>query len=84
VPEAEALDERVDSVLDAIYAAFTVGWDGAFGPERDAAHLSDEAIWLSRLLVEVLPDHPEAKGLLVLMLLCEARRGVRREPGTGV
>jgi RNA polymerase sigma-70 factor (ECF subfamily) len=83
VPEQEVLRERVDSVLDAIYATYTVGWDSAFGPDGDVAHLAEEALWLARMLVELLPGHPEAKGLLALLLLCEARRNARRDPVTG-
>src|SRR5262249_26467056 len=41
--------------------------------------LVDEALWLARLVVELLPDEPEAKGLLALMLHCEARRQARRD-----
>ena len=47
------------------------------------AGLSLEAIWLARVLVELLPENPEAKGLLALMLHCEARRPARRDTAGG-
>jgi RNA polymerase sigma-70 factor (ECF subfamily) len=77
VPEKEELPERLDAVLDAIYAAYTKGWTevGDAAPE-----LADEAIWLGRLLVSLLPAEPEAKGMLALMLYAEARRPARRDP----
>jgi len=76
VPETEELPERLDAVLDAIYAAYTKGWAevGDAAPE-----LADEAIWLGRLLVSLLPAEPEAKGMLALMLYAEARRPARRD-----
>jgi RNA polymerase sigma-70 factor, ECF subfamily len=77
VPELEQLPERLAAVLDAIYAAYTKGWnevgDDAF-PE-----LADEAMWLGRLVVALLPDEPEAKGMLALMLYTAARRAARRD-----
>jgi len=76
VPEKEELPERLDAVLDAIYAAYTKGWTetGDAAPE-----LADEAIWLGRLLVSLMPSEPEAKGMLALMLYAEARRPARRD-----
>jgi RNA polymerase sigma-70 factor (ECF subfamily) len=77
VPEKQELPERLDAVLDAIYAAYTRGWNevGDAAPE-----LADEAIWLGRLLVSLMPAEPEAKGMLALMLYAEARRPARRDP----
>ena len=72
VPEAEELPERLDAVLDAIYAAYTKGWNEV--GEAGVPELADEAIWLGRLVVSLLPDEPEAKGMLALMLYAEARR----------
>ncbi len=79
VPEREELPERLDAVLDAIYAAYTKGWTeiGDAAPE-----LAEEAIWLGRLLVSLMPEEPEAKGMLALMLYAEARRPARRD-GSG-
>ena len=78
VPEKEELPERLDAVLDAIYATYTKGW-GEIGEARGTA-LAEEAIWLGRLVVSLLPDEPEAKGMLALMLYAEARRNARRDP----
>lgn len=74
VPEKEELQERLPSVLAAIYAAYTNGW-----MDIDAAEtLAFEAIWLARVVVSLLPDEPEPKGLLALMLYSEARRPSRQ------
>jgi len=78
VPEKEELPERLDAVLDAIYATYTKGW-GEIGDTGGAA-LADEAIWLGRLVVSLLPDEPEAKGMLALMHYAESRRTARRDP----
>lgn len=79
VPEPEHFGERVGDVLDAIYAAFGTGWDAVPGADDGVGGLVEEAIWLGRLIVALLPDEPEAKGLLSLMLHCEARRAARRD-----
>lgn len=73
------LEERVTNVLDAIYAAYGTGWDHLQGADAHMGGLSAEAIYLGRLVVELLPKVPEAKGLLALMLLCQARREARRD-----
>ena len=78
LPEAGDLAPRLDAVLDAIYAAFGAGWDG-LDTGDDRAALTGEAIWLARLIVRELPDEPEPKGLLALMLYCAARRSARRD-----
>ncbi|MBD1203564.1 MAG: hypothetical protein H9533_05430 [Rhodobacteraceae bacterium] len=78
LPDAADLPDRLADVLDAIYAAFTQGWDGLDAPDAPDA-LTGEAIWLARLLVALLPDEPEPKGLLALMLSCTARRDARRD-----
>jgi len=78
VPDKEELPERLDAVLDAIYATYTKGW-GEIGEDRGSA-LAEEAIWLGRLVVSLLPDEPEAKGMLALMFYAEARRQARRGP----
>jgi RNA polymerase sigma-70 factor (ECF subfamily) len=77
VPEKEDLPERLGAVLDAIYAAYTKGWSDV----GDAAvpEIAEEAIWLGRLLVSLLPAEPEAKGMLALMLYAESRRAARRD-----
>ena len=73
IPEKEELPERLDAVLDAIYAAYSKGWKELGDPA-----LADEAIWLARLVVSLMPDQPEAKGMLALMLYTAARNGARR------
>jgi RNA polymerase sigma-70 factor (ECF subfamily) len=78
LPEARELPERLDSVLEAIYAAYGSGWDDVAGADPRRKGLASEAIHLGRLLVQLLPGEPEAKGLLALMLHCEARRDARR------
>jgi RNA polymerase sigma-70 factor (ECF subfamily) len=74
VPERAEMPERLDAVLTAIYAAFAGGW-------QDAArrNLAEEALWLGRLVVLLLPEEPEALGLLALMLHAEARCAARRD-----
>jgi RNA polymerase sigma-70 factor (ECF subfamily) len=64
--------------LDAIYAAFTAGWDTA-PLASQGGDLAEEAIWLGRMVVEQLPEAAEARGLLALMLHCHARRAARRD-----
>jgi RNA polymerase sigma-70 factor (ECF subfamily) len=79
VPEADELPPRLEAVLDAIYAAFAEGWTDPAGTEARRRNLSDEAIWLGRLVAHLLPQQPEALGLLALMLHAEARREARRD-----
>jgi RNA polymerase sigma-70 factor (ECF subfamily) len=78
VPERVELRERLDSVLEAIYAAFAEGWTDPAGTEFKRRNLAEEGIWLGRLVASLMPDEPEALGLLALMLHAEARRGARR------
>jgi RNA polymerase sigma-70 factor, ECF subfamily len=80
VPDRTQLPERLHSVLDAVYAAFTTGWDDPGGLDEARADLADEAIRLARLVVELLPDQPESLGLLALMLHARARTAARRDP----
>src|SRR6185369_4581932 len=78
VPGRGELGERLDAVLEAIYAAFAEGWTDPAGTELRRRNLAEEGIWLGRLVASLLPDEPEALGLLALMLHAEARRGARR------
>jgi RNA polymerase sigma-70 factor (ECF subfamily) len=78
LPERSDLPERLDAVLEAIYAAFTEGWSDPAGTETRRRDLAGEAIWLGRLVASLMPDEPEALGLLALMLYAEARREARR------
>jgi RNA polymerase sigma-70 factor (ECF subfamily) len=80
IPEPGELPARLQSVLDAIYAAYGSGWDDIAGGDPRRQGLAEEAIWLGRLMARLLPGEPEAGGLLALMLHCEARRGARRAP----
>lgn len=77
IPDPAELPERLAAVLDAIYAAYNKGWN-EIGDEA-APELADEAIWLGRLVVSLLPEEPEAKGMLALMLYTAARRPARRD-----
>jgi RNA polymerase sigma-70 factor (ECF subfamily) len=78
IPEKEELPERLDAVLAAIYAAFAEGWIDATGTDVVRRDLAEEAIFLGRVVTELLPEEPEAFGLLALMLHAEARRLARR------
>jgi predicted RNA polymerase sigma factor len=80
IPEREELPDRLDAVLDAIYAAFAEGWTDPGGTDVARRDLAEEAMFLGRLVTELLPEEPEALGLLALMLHAEARRGARRSP----
>jgi RNA polymerase sigma-70 factor (ECF subfamily) len=75
IPDAPEWPERVGFVLDAIYAAFTAGWE----LDGNTARCAEDAIWLGRMLVRLTPASPEALGLLALMLHCHARRAARRD-----
>src|SRR4051794_1546119 len=77
-PDREQLAERLDAVLAALYAAFAESWQDAAGTEPARRELAEEAVYLGRLLTELLPGEPEALGLLALMLYADARRRARR------
>jgi len=83
IPEREELRERLDTVLDAIYAAFSEGWSDGAGTDAAKRDLAQEAIFLCRVVTELLPEDPEALGLLALMLHAEARSGARRNAQGG-
>jgi RNA polymerase sigma-70 factor (ECF subfamily) len=78
IPDRNELPDRLESVLDSIYAGFAEGWADASGADPARRELAMEAIFLGRLLTQLLPDEPEAWGLLALMLYAEARRPARR------
>jgi RNA polymerase sigma-70 factor, ECF subfamily len=79
VPARPELAERLDAVLRVIYLVFNEGYSASSGESATRAELSQEAIRVGRLLVELLPE-PEAMGLLALMLLQESRRAARATP----
>ncbi|UBF28241.1 RNA polymerase subunit sigma-70 [Kovacikia minuta CCNUW1] len=78
VPEAAELPTRLAAVLEAIYAAYTNAWEMIDGGDPRHQGLAEEAIWLVRLCIQLMPQEPEVRGLLALMLYCEARRDARR------
>ena len=80
VPEENELPQRLDAVMEAIYAAFGIGWDDMTGVDQRGRDLAEESIWLARVLLQLMPTEAEVRGLLALMLHCEARRPARRGP----
>ncbi len=79
VPEDDQLAERLDAVLAVVYLVFNEGYTASFGMELVRGDLCVEAIRLGRLLCDLLPGEPEARGLLALMLLHDARRDTRTD-----
>lgn len=80
-PDGSDLAPRLSAVLEAIYAAFGAGWDDLDGAGQTAGNLTHEAIYLARLITQLLPEEAEGWGLLALMLHAEARREARRDGG---
>jgi predicted RNA polymerase sigma factor len=80
VPQERELPQRLDAVLEAIYAAFGIGWDDMAGVDQRGRDLAEESIWLAQVLLQLMPREAEVRGLLALMLHCEARRPARRGP----
>jgi len=77
VPDDADLPDRLDAVLAVVYLIFNEGYAASSGDRLVREDLCEEAIRLGRLLYELMPDEPEAMGLLALMLLVEARRPTR-------
>ena len=78
IPGREELAERLDAVLDAIYAAFAESWSDPGGTDVVRRDLTEETLFLAELVTTLLPQEPEALGLFALMLHAEARRRARR------
>ena len=78
-PDLEAAPERLEAVLEAVYAVFTQGWSDPGGADPKSRGLVDEALFLGRLIASLLPAEPEPMGLLALMLYAHARRTARRD-----
>jgi len=77
-PQARDLPQRLQDVMDGIYAAYGTGWDDVEGADNARQGLTTEAIELCRILCGLMPQEPEPHGLLALMLFCEARVRARR------
>jgi RNA polymerase sigma-70 factor, ECF subfamily len=79
VPESDDFPERLDAVLSAIYAAYSEGWGDPSCIDARTRGLTNEALWLGRLVARARPDEPETIGLVALMLYAESRRAARRD-----
>jgi len=79
IPEAVELPARLGAVLAVVYLVFNEGYSATSGAELLRDELCDEAIRLGRLLLELMPQEAEVRGLLALMLLIDARRAARRD-----
>jgi RNA polymerase sigma-70 factor, ECF subfamily len=77
IPSEAELPDRLNAVLGAIYLIYTEGHTATSGPALTRAELSAEAVRLGRVLTQLMPDEPEATGLLALMLLTQARQPAR-------
>jgi RNA polymerase sigma factor (sigma-70 family) len=77
VPDPPECDQRLSFVLDAIYSAYTTGWESLIEAGSTHRALAGDAIAIGRTLVTLMPAEPEALGLLALMLHCEARSSAR-------
>jgi RNA polymerase sigma-70 factor (ECF subfamily) len=79
VPVANELPERLDAVLNVIHLLYTTGHTAPSGADLVRADLVDRALNLARMLLTLMPDEPEARGLLALLLLTDARRATRTD-----
>jgi len=79
VPEAAELPDRLDAVLTVVHLLYTTGHTAPDGPDLVRADLVERAIDLARMLRELMPDEPEVRGLLALLLITNARRATRTD-----
>lgn len=77
-PELNELPARLGSVLESIYGAFGLSVDSIDGAESRVSDLKNEAIYLCSIVCHLLPEEPEAQGLLALMKFCAARRHAQK------
>jgi RNA polymerase sigma-70 factor, ECF subfamily len=84
VPAREALAPRLDSVLSVIYLVFTEGYSASAGDELIRRDLCSEAVRLARIVTTLMPDQPEPRALLALMLLQGSRREARLDANGGI
>ncbi len=79
VPEASELPDRLDTVLTVIHLLYTTGHTAPSGTDLVRADLVDRSLHLGRMLLALMPDEPEVRGLLALLLLTDARRATRTD-----
>jgi RNA polymerase sigma-70 factor, ECF subfamily len=84
VPHEAELPDRLRAVLAVVYLIFNEGYAASSGEQLVREDLSAEAIRLGRLLAELMPDEPEVRGLLALLLLVDSRRAARTSPDGGL
>ncbi len=84
IPDGEALEERINSVLSVIYLIFNEGYAASSGDAPIRIDLCEEAIFLARLMVQLCPDVPEVAGLLALILMTHSRNKARYHDGAYV
>jgi len=80
VPEEAELPDRLDAVLTVVHLLYTTGHTAPGGADLVRGDLVERAIWLARMLYQLMPDEREVRGLLALVLLTDARRATRAAP----